>query len=157
MKRRQFLTSFGAALAIAPHNATAEIKSALDIQDFLAKAVDGAFLIRDLYNPDQSWSDLALASQGERVTFTGFMAPPLKAESKFFVLTKMPMAVCPFCEPEAEWPRDILPVYAKRVVSHPPSFNIRIQATGFLEIGEYIDPDTGFYSLIRLTDATYQD
>lgn len=157
MKRRHFISTAAAALASLPQNLQAEIKTALDIQDFLAKAVDGAFLIRDLYNPDHSWSELALASQGERVTFTGFMAPPLKADSNFFVLTKMPMSVCPFCEPDAEWPRDILPVYAKRIVKHPPSFNIRIQVTGILEIGKHIDPDTGFYSLIRLIDATYED
>lgn len=114
----------------------------------------GPFRIRDLYNRDRSFSDLALSSEGKRVSFQGFMAPPLKAEARFFVLTKMPMAVCPFCEPDTDWPNDILPIYTKRVVKVIP-FNVRIQATGLLEIGRFIDEDTGFYSLVRLTDARY--
>ena len=63
-----------------------------------------------------SFSDLAQELAGERVAVQGFMAPPLKAEAHFFVLTKTPMAVCPFCETEADWPDDILAVYTKRVI-----------------------------------------
>jgi len=110
--------------------------------------------LRDLYNRDMSFSALALSHEGERITIAGFMAPPLKAESQFFVLTKMPMAVCPFCEPGMPWPDDILAVYAKRVVNFIP-FNVPIQTTGVLELGDYVDPELGFYSKVRLTDATY--
>ena len=80
--------------------------------------------------------------------------PPLKAESKFFVLTKMPMAVCPFCETEAEWPNDILAVYTKRIVDVIP-FNKKITVSGVLELGGYRDPETGFLSMVRLSDANY--
>jgi hypothetical protein len=110
--------------------------------------------LRDLYNRDMSFSDLALSHEGERITIAGFMAPPLKAESQFFVLTKMPMAVCPFCEPGMPWPDDILAVYAKRVVNVIP-FNVPIQTTGVLELGDFVDPELGFYSKVRLKDATY--
>lgn len=110
--------------------------------------------LRDLYNKDLSFSDLALSNKGSRVTIAGFMAPPLKAESVFFVLTKMPMAVCPFCEPGMPWPDDILAVYAKRVVDVIP-FNVPITVTGLLELGDAVDPELGFYSKVRLTDATY--
>lgn len=154
MNRRQFIA---AAAAFAPQTAFAQIATVYDLGDYIANAIDGAFLIRDLYNPDRSLSDLALATEGQRITFTGFMAPPLKAESNFFVLTKMPMAVCPFCEPDADWPNDILPVYTKRVVSHPPPFNVRIKAAGILETGKYIDPETGFFSLIRLVDGAFEE
>lgn len=143
MNRRQFLF---ASMAFASQLALAGSNSGSD-----------NFLIRDLYNPDGSFSDLANAANGQRVTFLGFMAPPLKAESGFFVLTKMPMSVCPFCEPDAEWPDDILPVYTKRVVSQPTPFNVRITASGILEMGEYIDPETGFFSLIRLVDGTFEE
>lgn len=110
--------------------------------------------LRDLYDADQDFSDLALGFEGERITVQGFMAPPLKAESTFFVLTKLPMAVCPFCETEADWPTDILAVYTKRMVKVIP-FNVRIDVSGVLELGGYKDPDTGFVSRVRLMDATY--
>jgi hypothetical protein len=120
----------------------------------VAFAVDAPLLLRDLYNKDLSFSDLALAQQGQRVTIAGFMAPPLKAESVFFVLTTRPMAVCPFCEPDTPWPDDILAVYAKRVVEVVP-FNVPITVTGGLELGDYVDPELGFFSKVRLVDATY--
>ena len=64
------------------------------------------------------------------------------------------MAVCPFCETEADWPDDILAVYTKRTVDVVP-FNIRLQARGVLELGPYRDPETGFLSMVRLADASY--
>lgn len=117
-------------------------------------AEDAAIRLRDLYNKDLSFSDLALGKEGSRVTIAGFMAPPLKADSKFFVLTKMPMSVCPFCEPGMPWPDDILAVYAKRVVD-VVAFNVPITTTGVLELGDYVDPELGFYSKVRLADATF--
>ncbi|MFN4128981.1 MAG: hypothetical protein ACK4GC_04085, partial [Paracoccaceae bacterium] len=56
------------------------------------RAEGGPIRLRDLYNRDLSFSDLALSHEGERITIAGFMAPPLRAETNFFVLTKMPMA-----------------------------------------------------------------
>ena len=53
------------------------------------------------------FSDLVLALKGQMVVMHGYMAPPLKAESKFFVLTREPMAICPFCQSDADWPSDI--------------------------------------------------
>ncbi len=61
----------------------------------------------DLYAGDAILADKCKALSGQPVEMTGFMAPPLKAEASFFVLTSMPMAVCPFCETEAQWPDDI--------------------------------------------------
>lgn len=111
--------------------------------------------VRELYQTKgRGLSDLAEQSVGQRLDIEGFMAPPLKAESRFFVLTKMPMAVCPFCETEAEWPNDIIAVYTKRVVEVMP-FNVKIVTSGVLELGAYTDPDTGFVSMMRLVDATY--
>ncbi len=119
-----------------------------------AQDPDAAIRLRDLYNRDMSFSDLALANEGQRITIAGFMAPPLRAESNFFVLTKMPMAVCPFCEPGMPWPVDILAVYAKRVIDVVP-FNVPLETSGLLELGDYVDPELGFYSKVRLTDAIY--
>ncbi len=117
-------------------------------------AADAPILLRDLYNKDQSFSDLALSLEGQRITVDGFMAPPLKAESKFFVLTRRPMTVCPFCESEAEWPNDILAVYTKRRIKVVP-FNVKIEVVGVLELGTKTDPETGFVSRVRLVDSKY--
>lgn len=121
----------------------------------LMAAEGEAVRMRELYNKDLSFSDYALANEGKRVPLRGFMAPPLKAESVFFVLTNRPMAVCPFCEPGMPWPDDILAVYAKRVVNVQP-FNVPIVVDGKLELGDYVDPELGFYSKVRLVDATYE-
>lgn len=110
--------------------------------------------IRDLYERGTDLSDFANSGAGTRLTFEGFMAPPLKADTQFFVLTKMPMSVCPFCETSAEWPNDILAIYTKRKVKVIP-FNRKIEVRGVLELGAYRDPETGFVSMVRLTDAIY--
>ena len=144
MHRRMFLTLAPVALA-AP---------ALIRPGAIHAEEAGPIRLRDLYNRDMSFSDVALASQGQRIDVDGFMAPPLKAESTFFVLTKMPLAVCPFCEPGQTWPDDILAVYARRLVEVVP-FNVPLRASGTLELGDYVDPELGFYSKVRLTDATY--
>ena len=118
-----------------------------------AAAADDAIKLRDLYERrGTGLSELANELVGQRINVAGFMAPPLKAESNFFVLTKMPMSVCPFCETDAEWPNDILAVYTQRIVDVTP-FNVGITVSGVLEVGSYRDPETGFVSLVRLMDA----
>ncbi|MHC0053597.1 hypothetical protein [Actibacterium sp. D379-3] len=138
MKRREFI-ALATGLVAAPG---------------LVCAAGDTIKLRDLYNKDLSFSDLAQSHEGKRITVSGFMAPPLKAESAFFVLTKTPMAVCPFCETDAEWPDDILAIYTKRTVRVVP-FNIRIETTGVLELGTFKDEETGFVSRVRLSDAIY--
>jgi hypothetical protein len=118
------------------------------------RAADAPLKLRDLYARDGDFSDLAQSLAGQRIRVSGFMAPPLKADAAFFVLTKMPMAVCPFCETEAEWPKDILAVYTKRRLK-VISFNVGIEVRGVLDLGPLKDADTGFLSMVRLTDARY--
>jgi len=110
--------------------------------------------LRDLYNKDLSFTDYALANEGLEVEISGFMAPPLKAESDFFVLTTRPMAICPFCDSEADWPNDILAVYAGDIVTIVP-FNVSIIVRGKLELGTYRDAQFGFVSRVRLRNASY--
>lgn len=110
--------------------------------------------MRELYNKDLSYSDLAKSLKNSYITVSGYMAPPLKAESNFFVLTKQPLSVCPFCETEAEWPDDILGIYTKRLIKLVP-FNVDINVTGILKLGNYTDVDTGFLSRVRITNAIY--
>ncbi len=111
--------------------------------------------MRDLYDKNLSFSDYAEGMEGERVAVEGFMAPPLKADASFFVLTKRPMAACPFCETDADWPDDILAIYTKRVINLVP-FNVRIVTRGTLELGTFKDPKLGFVSRVRLVEATYE-
>lgn len=98
------------------------------------------------------YSDKALALKGQSVQMRGYMAPPLKPESNFFVLTREPVSVCPFCASDAEWPVDIVVIYLKGTLA-PVNFSKRIAVDGRLEIGSWIDPHTGFVSQVRLVDA----
>ena len=145
MNRRTFIANTGLC-ALMP------VVSSLSLT---AAHAQDAIKLRELYNKDLSYSDYAISMEGKRVSVTGFMAPPLKAESQFFVLTRRPMAVCPFCETEAEWPDDILAIYTKRIID-VVSFNTKIVTRGTLKLGSFTDPDTGFLSRVRLVDASYQ-
>ncbi|MEC5319127.1 hypothetical protein VSX61_09270 [Brenneria populi subsp. brevivirga] len=100
------------------------------------------------------FSDEVKALSGKRVTMRGFMAPPLKAESQFFVLTKMPMALCPFCSSDADWPEDIVVIYLAKRQTFVQN-NTMIEVEGVLEYGSWTDPQTGFVSLLRMRDATF--
>lgn len=100
-------------------------------------------------------SERLLALQGTRITIRGFMAPPLKPETDFFVLTRQPVSICPFCSSDADWPVDIVVVYlAKAAVAR--SFSDRLDVTGVADSGSKTDLETGFVSLIRLRDAEFR-
>lgn len=86
---------------------------------------------------------------GKKVRMSGFMAPPLKPTLHFFVLTKTPMSVCPFCSTDADWPNDIVLIKLSRPVTALP-FDRPITVTGQLELGYNMDEETGFISLVRL-------
>lgn len=108
----------------------------------------------ELYVTGVELSAKAKSLTGKTVSMSGFMAPPLKAEARFFVLTRVPMAVCPFCDSAMDWPDDIVLVLLDDVVSYTP-FNRRITVEGVLETGFRKDEDTGFVSFVRLADAGY--
>ena len=93
---------------------------------------------------------------GKTVTVTGFMAPLLRVQANFFVLTRQPVSLCPFCNSDADWPADILVIYLKNdgIFSQ---HNRPLDVTGRLEVGSYTDKDTGFVSLVRLVDAEIKD
>src|SRR5215471_2794423 len=94
-------------------------------------------------------SDKLVALHGQRVVMAGFMAPPLKPALDFFVLTRVPLALCPFCASDAQWPEDIV------FVRMPPGRTVKptaapVQVVGRLDIGTKTDAATGFVSLIRI-------
>ena len=100
------------------------------------------------------FSDRLKNLASKNVVITGYMAPPLKAESQFFVLTREPLSICPFCQSDADWPLDILVIYLRQA-SPLVSAGAQIHVTGMLEIGSYLDPETGFVSQLRIVDASF--
>ena len=119
-----------------------------------ARAEPELVKIRDLWAAHGEFSDLAKRLNGTRIAVRGYMAPPLKPEIDFFVLTKIPMAFCPFCDNAASWPEDLMLVKvagATRIVE----FNTLITTEGVLELGTATDEATGFVSRVRLVSASY--
>jgi len=98
------------------------------------------------------FSDKARTLAGKPVAMRGFMAPPLKPEADFFVLTREPVSLCPFCQSDADWPSDIVVVSLQAGVGLTPN-TAPIEVRGVLEIGSRTDPRTGFVSQVRIVDA----
>lgn len=100
------------------------------------------------------FSDKVKQLNGKEIAMRGFMAPPLKAEAQFFVLTEIPMSICPFCSTDSDWPDNIVVVYLgeKQTFTQPSQ---TIEVRGMLEMGSWTDPETGFVSLLRIRQAEY--
>ena len=108
----------------------------------------------DLSVADDQYTEKARKLAGKVVAMRGYMAPPLKPEIDFFVLTSLPTAICPFCDAAASWPDDIVLVQLSRPV-RALAYDRLLNVSGTLEIGIETDEKTGFVSLVRLRDATY--
>ncbi|MBC7870918.1 MAG: hypothetical protein H7Y09_08770 [Chitinophagaceae bacterium] len=93
-------------------------------------------------------SDKLTSLDGQRVVMEGYMAPPLKPELDFFVLTRIRLAFCPFCSTAADWPDDIALVYLDDSVIAATLNPVRI--SGRLEVGASVDQETGMVSLVRI-------
>lgn len=94
-------------------------------------------------------SEKIKSANGLRVQLTGYMAPPLKPALDFFVLTRIKLVVCPFCSSSTDWPQDIVLVTldkGKTIEQMEDPLTI----IGRLEVGDAVDPQTGFFSLLRL-------
>ncbi|MDK4717361.1 hypothetical protein [Rhizobium sp. CNPSo 4039] len=101
------------------------------------------------------FSDKVKQLSGKEVAINGFMAPPLKAEAAFFVLTEIPMSLCPFCSSDADWPDNIMVVYLSSKQTFV-QYNAPIAVRGVLEFGSWTDPETGFISQLRLRNASFR-
>ena len=113
-----------------------------------------ALRFRNLYSRGKDLSAEAIALEGQRIVMTGYMAPPLKPEINFFVLTKTPMATCPFCDDATDWPNDIVLSYFAGDMAFTRFSNL-IRVEGIFETGIKTDQNTGFVSKVRLLDTTY--
>jgi hypothetical protein len=132
--------------------------AALPLLSGMAHAAVEALTFDELYEAQGvlglKFSERVKALAGQTVSMRGFMAPPLKAEAKFFVLTEIPMALCPFCSSDADWPDNIVVVYLDEKQTFVQA-NAPIEVQGTLEQGSWTDPETGFVSLLRLRHATF--
>jgi len=108
----------------------------------------------DISVADDQFTEKARKLAGTVVEMRGYMAPPLKPEIDFFVLTSLPTAICPFCDAAASWPDDIVVVHLSRPV-RALAYDRLLNVSGILEIGIDTDAATGFVSLVRLRDAKY--
>lgn len=94
------------------------------------------------------FSDKLLALDGQRVVMEGYMAPPLKPELDFFVLTRIRLAFCPFCTTGADWPDDIALIYLNDQATTATLNPVRV--TGQIEVGASVDQETGMVSMVRI-------
>jgi hypothetical protein len=95
------------------------------------------------------FSNKLQALAGQQVEMQGYMAPPLKPALDFFVLTRIPLATCPFCSTDADWPVDIVFVRMPEDEAARPTASL-LRVRGTLEIGSARDQATGFLSQVRL-------
>ena len=133
--------------------------TAASLQAGRSAAAEGRISFGELYSSfgvlGLTFSDKITELAGQQVAMRGFMAPPLKAEADFFVLTAVPVSLCPFCSSDADWPDDIVVVYLDRAQTFEQA-NGQIEVTGRLEVGSWTDPETGFVSLLRIVGAGFR-
>ncbi len=109
----------------------------------------------ELYNHDGSFSPQAEELKGKRIAMQGFMAPHLKVDSDFFILSNTPVETCPFCASEGDWIDSIVFVRMRtKQEAVPPGSLINVEGT--LEIGPATDEATGFVSKVRLVNADFR-
>jgi hypothetical protein len=110
----------------------------------------------ELYEPISvrglKFSQKTRSLNGKKVIIRGFMAPPLKPDLSFFVLTRQPVDICPFCDSDADWPEDIVVVYLKGTVKYVQD-GTPVKVEGILKVGTKVDKETGFVSRLRIVDA----
>ena len=147
VKRRTFVASLAAFSAYLASGAGRFVRAA---------AAPAPLKFSEVWGAGMKFSGKTRSLDKKHVVMRGFMAPPLKPDANFFVLTKMPMAVCPFCESEADWPDDIILVRLEKQEEFV-HYNIPIATTGILEIGTDIDEETGFVSRLRIVKATFEE
>jgi hypothetical protein len=109
----------------------------------------------ELYDDNNDFSHLAKELNGQRVSMQGFMAPHLKVDSDFFILSNTPVETCPFCASEGDWIDSIVFVRMRRKQEAVDPGAV-IMVEGKLEIGPEKDPETGFFSKVRITDADFR-
>lgn len=122
----------------------------------LGAAKPAKLSFKEVWGERMEFSEKTKRLNKKPVVMRGFMAPPLKPDADFFILTKIPMAVCPFCESEADWPDDIILVRLESQQQFT-QYNVPIETTGILEIGTDVDEETGFVSRLRIIGGKFRE
>ena len=147
MQRRMLLSLLPASLVLAlsvrPAQAADPVRFSFDEMNAPGSSVLGL-----------KFSEKLKSLDGRDASIVGFMAPPLKADADFLVLTKEPVSLCPFCNSDQDWPDSIIVVYLSQTQEFVQQ-NRLIEVRGRLELGSRTDPETGFVSLVRLVDARF--
>lgn len=146
MNRREWLRRAGTTCIAGGMLATQASRAGVDTLSFLE--LYSAQTVRGL---ELSAKTRGLA--GKPVQMLGYMAPPLKPDVDFFVLTRAPVALCPFCNSDADWPSDIVVVYPRERGQWAED-GLPVAVSGVFEVGSRVDARTGFVSLVRIVDAT---
>lgn len=152
MRRRNpiaTITRRGAVFGLAAASLGGRARAAAEIEPISFDGLYKSFGVLGF-----QFSDRVTALRGKGVRMIGYMAPPLKPESHFFVLTREPLAICPFCQSDADWPVDIVVVFMKSETAMV-SAGRKVVVSGRLEIGSATDAETGFVSQIRIADAGF--
>jgi hypothetical protein len=100
-------------------------------------------------------SQKLLSLDGQMIIMEGYMAPPLKPQLDYFVLTRVRLAFCPFCSNASDWPDDIALVYMpenKTILATTAPVRI----IGRIEVGTSVDQETGMVSLVRIYAERYE-
>jgi hypothetical protein len=147
MTRRRFLRS-GALIGLALTGSVVRV----------AQGAEPTVEFKELYAKQSvlgmEFSPRTKELAGHTVRILGYLAPPLKPDVRFFVLTRAPVALCPFCNSDADWPSDIVVVYPRGTLD-TASDGLPVAVTGTLEVGSKTDAQTGFVSLVRVVDADF--
>lgn len=106
------------------------------------------------YDNGMAFSETAQSLAGTMVEIQGFMAPHLKVDSHFFVLSNQPVESCPFCESEDDW-LDTIIFCVMREKQEAIDPGILIWTRGILDIGPATDEETGFVSRVRLLESDF--
>lgn len=151
MNRRTFLSSaLRAALALGGASALTRTASAASRPSLTFDEMYSGVSVLGL-----EFSEKLKSLAGGPVAVQGFMAPPLKADAEFLVLTKEPVSLCPFCNSDQDWPDNIIVVYLSEKTEFVQN-NRLIEVCGTLQVGSFTDEETGFVSLVRIVDATFE-
>ena len=142
-----------AGRAVAAAERLSLLARVLELWDQVPDAAE-RIAVAELWAEASEFSARAKQLAGQPVEMRGYMAPPLKPEVDFFVLTSLPMAVCPFCDSAAAWPEDIVLVFLNRPV-RAIAYDRLLIVSGTLQIGTETDAATGFVSRVRLRDSKY--
>lgn len=122
-----------------------------------AMAADEKLKFEEMYKTigplGMEYSQKLQSLNGKKIQILGYMAPPLKPDANFFVLTRVPVALCPFCDTDDNWPSDIVVIYLKEPIAAFADGS-PMAIAGTLELGSKTDSATGFVSLVRVVNAT---